>query len=61
MGYFEINNIYLFYYVQGEFGNEGSGGQSYLIYPWIAGQTYKVLVRAQPNESANTTDFTGKT
>ena len=23
----------------GEFGNEGSGGQSYLVYPWTAGNT----------------------
>lgn len=29
-----------------EFGNEGSGGQSYLQYNWKAGQTYKFLVHA---------------
>ena len=28
----------------GEFGNEGSGGQSYLKYPWKAGSTYKFLM-----------------
>ncbi|HXB94041.1 MAG TPA: DUF3472 domain-containing protein, partial [Puia sp.] len=32
----------------GAFGNEGSGGQSYWIYPWTAGRTYAFLVRAQP-------------
>lgn len=37
----------------GEFGNEGSGGQSYLRYPWKAGTTYGFLLRAQP-EGANT-------
>lgn len=33
----------------GEFGNEGSGGQSYLIYPWKAGTTYRFLNRARPD------------
>jgi len=32
----------------GEFGNEGSGGQSYWRYPWKAGATYGFLLRAQP-------------
>ncbi len=32
----------------GEFGNEGSGGQSYLKYNWKAGNTYKFLLRATP-------------
>lgn len=32
----------------GEFGNEGSGGQSYLRYPWKAGTSYGFLLRAQP-------------
>lgn len=32
----------------GEFGNEGSGGQSYLRFPWNAGTTYGFLLRAQP-------------
>ena len=30
------------------FGNEGSGGQSYLNYLWKAGHTYKFLLHAQP-------------
>lgn len=33
----------------GEFGNEGSGGQSYLRYPWKAGSTYGFLLRARPD------------
>jgi hypothetical protein len=31
----------------GAFGNEGAGGQSYLNYPWKAGQTYRFLLHAQ--------------
>jgi hypothetical protein len=31
-----------------DFGNEGSGGQSYLIYKWITGNTYKFLNRVRP-------------
>jgi hypothetical protein len=38
----------------GEFGNEGSGGQSYLLYNWKAGNTYKFLMRAQPNGNNHT-------
>ncbi|MEG1935703.1 MAG: DUF3472 domain-containing protein, partial [Rikenellaceae bacterium] len=33
----------------GEFGNEGSGGQSYLIYPWKAATTYKFLTEITPD------------
>lgn len=32
----------------GAFGNEGSGGQSFLNYPWKAGHTYRFLLRAHP-------------
>ncbi|MFM7055550.1 MAG: DUF3472 domain-containing protein [Planctomycetota bacterium] len=32
----------------GEFGNEGAGGQSYLVYPWKAGTTCRFLTRVQP-------------
>lgn len=39
----------------GEFGNEGSGGQSYLRYPWKAGQTYRFLMRVRPDGKGNTT------
>jgi hypothetical protein len=38
----------------GEFGNEGSGGQSYDIYPWKAGTTYRFLNRARPDGRGNT-------
>ena len=41
----------------GEFGNEGSGGQSYLKYNWIAGTTYKFLLRGTP-QGNNSTNYT---
>jgi len=41
----------------GEFGNEGSGGQSYKIYNWKAGSTYKFLLKGHPSEN-NSTDYT---
>ncbi|HXS56607.1 MAG TPA: DUF3472 domain-containing protein [Hanamia sp.] len=31
-----------------EFGNEGSGGHSHLVFPWKQGVTYKVLIGAKP-------------
>ncbi|WP_437185226.1 DUF3472 domain-containing protein [Planctomicrobium sp. SH668] len=39
----------------GEFGNEGSGGQSYLKYPWKAGKTYRFLTKIVPNGDETTT------
>lgn len=39
----------------GEFGNEGSGGQSYLRYNWKADQSYGFLLRAQPDGAEATT------
>lgn len=41
----------------GEFGNEGSGGQSYRIYPWKAGTKYRFLLEVEPSE-ADTTTYT---
>ncbi|MBE8713280.1 DUF3472 domain-containing protein [Sphingobacterium hungaricum] len=41
----------------GEFGNEGSGGQSYLVHNWKAGEKYKFLLRGKPVEN-NYTEFT---
>ncbi len=41
----------------GEFGNEGSGGQSYRKYQWKAGQTYKFLLKGVPDGKGNT-DYT---
>jgi len=38
----------------GEFGNEGSGGQSYLVYPWKAGTTYRFLTEVRPDGKGNT-------
>ncbi len=38
----------------GEFGNEGSGGQSYLIYPWKAGVTYRFLTEVKPDGNGST-------
>ena len=36
------------------FGGEGTGGQSYLVYNWVAGHTYRFLTRAQPDGNGNT-------
>lgn len=41
----------------GEFGHEGSGGQSYMNYNWVSGQTYRFLCRIRPVED-NKTEFT---
>lgn len=41
----------------GEFGNEGSGGQSYKVFNWKAGQTYKFLLKGSPSTN-NSTDYT---
>lgn len=38
----------------GEFGNEGSGGQSYLIYNWKAENTYRFLTHIRPSERGYT-------
>ena len=39
----------------GEFGNEGSGGQSYLKYDWKAGNTYRFLLQGKPSGDSTTT------
>jgi len=42
-----------------EFGNEGSGGQSFLRYNWKAGLTYRFLLKTEPAEGeTNKTDYT---
>ncbi|WP_316804834.1 DUF3472 domain-containing protein [Pedobacter nototheniae] len=41
--------------VNGNFGGEGTGGQSYLIYNWKAGNTYKFLTQIKPDGAGNTT------
>jgi hypothetical protein len=38
----------------GEFGNEGSGGQSYWKYNWITGNTYQFLLKGQPQNDGYT-------
>ena len=38
----------------GTFGGEKTGGQSYLVYNWKAGNTYKFLTRAKPDGSGST-------
>ena len=38
----------------GEFGNEGSGGQSWLHCGWKAGTVYKALVQVKPDGNGNT-------
>ncbi|MBI9061483.1 MAG: DUF3472 domain-containing protein [Marinilabiliaceae bacterium] len=40
-----------------EFGNEGSGGQSFRKYAWKSGTTYKFLLHAKPSVN-NSTDYT---
>lgn len=37
----------------GEFGNEGSGGQSYRSYPWKTGSTYRFLNSVKPDGAGN--------
>ncbi|MEL4307491.1 DUF3472 domain-containing protein [Joostella sp. CR20] len=41
----------------GEFGNEGSGGQSFKVFNWKAGITYKFLLKGVPSVN-NSTDYT---
>jgi hypothetical protein len=38
----------------GEFGNEGSGGQSFLRFPWVTGNTYRFLNSVTPDGQGNT-------
>ncbi len=40
----------------GQFGNEGSGGQSYKVYNWKAGNTYRFLLKGHPSRN-NCTDY----
>jgi Domain of unknown function (DUF3472)/Domain of unknown function (DUF5077) len=43
--------------VASDFGNEGTGGHSHLVYPWVVGNTYRFLVTAKPE--GTTTTYTG--
>lgn len=42
----------------GEFGNEGSGGQSYKRFSWKAGNTYRFLTRIEPSQVQGSTEYT---
>nr|AIA99582.1 hypothetical protein [uncultured bacterium contig00100(2014)] len=42
-----------------DFGNEGSGAQSFMQYDWEAGKTYKFLTSAEYDHETNSTVFTG--
>ncbi|KQV55574.1 hypothetical protein ASE26_18835 [Duganella sp. Root198D2] len=42
--------------VDNTFGGEGTGGQSYLLYNWVAGNTYRFITRILP-DGAGGTDF----
>ncbi len=38
----------------GEFGNEGSGGQSFLVFPWKTATTYRFLTEVKPDGRGST-------
>jgi hypothetical protein len=40
--------------VASDFGNEGTGGHSHLVYNWKIGETYKFLVSAKPDGTHTT-------
>jgi hypothetical protein len=40
--------------VDNTFGGEGTGGQSYMLYNWVAGNTYKFLTQAKPDGTGGT-------
>ncbi len=42
--------------VDNTFGGEGTGGQSYLVYNWVAGNNYRFITRATP-DGAGATSF----
>ncbi len=42
----------------GDFGNEGTGGHSHLVYPWKTGEVQRFLVTAKPVDATHTT-FSG--
>jgi hypothetical protein len=42
----------------GEFGNEGSGGQSFKKHKWKAGLSYSFLTRIRPSDVAGYTEYT---
>jgi hypothetical protein len=38
----------------GDFGNEGTGGHSHLVYPWKTGEKQRFVVTAQPTDATHT-------
>jgi len=40
--------------VTNDFGGEGTGGQAYLVFNWVAGNTYKFITRIRPNPDDST-------
>ncbi|KLO13599.1 hypothetical protein SCHPADRAFT_904058 [Schizopora paradoxa] len=40
--------------IDNSFGGEGTGGQSYLVFNWVAGNTYKFITRIRPDGSGST-------
>ena len=42
-----------------DFGNEGTGGHSHLVYPWKKGQTYRFCVTVKPDETKTHTEYAG--
>ena len=43
----------------GDFGNEGTGGHSHLVYSWKKDQTYRFCVAAKPDEAKTHTEYSG--
>jgi Domain of unknown function (DUF3472) len=39
---------------RGDFGNEGTGGHSHLVYPWKTGDRQRFVVTAQPVDATHT-------
>jgi hypothetical protein len=40
--------------VDNSFGGEGTGGQAYLVYNWLAGNTYQFITKATPDGAGST-------
>lgn len=40
--------------VDNSFDHEGSGGQTYLVFNWVAGNTYKFITRIRPDGAGST-------
>ncbi len=40
--------------IDNSFDHEGSGGQSYLVFNWVAGNTYKFITRIRPDGAGST-------